>query len=195
MTSEQPWAGDAIPEGTGVIEVGLGDLRQLFNSMDPSPFHEKDLDGGAVEYIVSGAMEFPADRPLALLIHLDKPAVLPNAADTVRDAVHAYFTRRAGQSRQRLGQLFRIGRTSLLIGMVFLALCLIVGDWTVRRSPDSRLAAVVRESLLIGGWVAMWRPLQIFLYDWWPIRNEKRIYERLSRMLVRIVCRGVPENA
>ena len=192
MTSERSWAGDPIPEGTGVIEVGLSDLRQIFNSLDPSPFHEKDLDDGAVEFIVSGAKEFAGDQPLALLIHLDKPSVLPNAADTVRDAVHAYFARRMELSRRSLGQLFRIGRTSLLIGMVFLALCLIVGDWAVRRSPDSRLPAVVRESLLIGGWVAMWRPLQIFLYDWWPIRNEKRIYERLSRMLVRIVCTGVP---
>jgi hypothetical protein len=43
-----------------------------------------------------------------------------------------------------------------------------------------------RESLLIGGWVAMWRPLEIFLYDWWPIRPERRLYERLSAMPIRI---------
>jgi len=29
----------------------------------------------------------------------------------------------------------------------------------------------VRESLLVGGAVAPWRPLEIFLYDWWPIRD------------------------
>jgi hypothetical protein len=33
----------------------------------------------------------------------------------------------------------------------------------------------------------MWHPLEIFLYDWWPIRAKRRLYERLSRMPVRIV--------
>lgn len=190
MISEQPWAGDAIPEVSGVIEVHLVDLRQLFNSMDPSPFHEKDLDADAEEFIVSWAKEFPENKPLALLVHLDKPAVMPEAGTAVSGAIHSHFARRAEQSRQRLHQLLRIGRTSLFIGLLFLAACLMGGDWVVRLLPGSRVASILRESLLIGGWVAMWRPLQIFLYDWWPIREERRIYDRLSHMPVRIACTG-----
>jgi hypothetical protein len=30
-------------------------------------------------------------------------------------------------------------------------------------------------------------PLEIFLYDWWPIRAQRRLYERLRRMTVRVV--------
>jgi hypothetical protein len=37
------------------------------------------------------------------------------------------------------------------------------------------LGGIIRESLLIGGWVAMWRPMEILLYDWWPIRAEARL--------------------
>ena len=48
------------------IEVRLRDLGQLFNTMDPSPFHEKDLDHDAEEFIESWAREFPADAPLVL---------------------------------------------------------------------------------------------------------------------------------
>jgi hypothetical protein len=33
----------------------------------------------------------------------------------------------------------------------------------------------------------MWRPLEIFLYDWWPILGQQRLYDRLSRIAVRIV--------
>ena len=50
----------------------------------------------------------------------------------------------------------------------------------------SRLGAIVRESLTIGGWVSMWRPLEIFLYDWWPMRREARLAEKLAVMPVRI---------
>jgi hypothetical protein len=40
---------------------------------------------------------------------------------------------------------------------------------------------------VIGGWVAMWRPLEVFLYDWWPIRAEARLFDRLSAMAVRVI--------
>jgi hypothetical protein len=50
----------------------------------------------------------------------------------------------------------------------------------------SRIGEIVRESLTIGGWVSMWRPLEVFLYDWWPIRNEARLSDRLAAMPVRI---------
>jgi len=39
---------------------------------------------------------------------------------------------------------------------------------------------------VIGGWVAMWRPMEVFLYDWWPIRADARLADRLSAMPVRI---------
>lgn len=32
----------------------------------------------------------------------------------------------------------------------------------------------------------MWRPLEIFLYDWWPIRSEAQLSDRLAAMPVRI---------
>ena len=51
---------------------------------------------------------------------------------------------------------------------------------------DNAMTRVLQESLLIGGWVAMWRPLEIFLYDWWPIVGQRRVYELLSRIPVRI---------
>ena len=57
------------------------------------------------------------------------------------------------------------------------------------------LADVLRESLLTGGWVAMWRPIEIFLYDWWPIRDERRLRERLSGMPIRIVGAASADGA
>jgi hypothetical protein len=182
--------GDEIPPGSGVIEVRLDDLAQLFNSIDPSPFHEKDLDREAEAFIVSAAKEFPSDRPLALRIHLDRPAVTADVANVLRSAIQTFFGNRAEQSRKRVRELFRIGRTSLLIGLLFLAACLVASEQLVRSLPRSAFAALLRESFLIGGWVAMWRPLEIFLYDWWPIRNEGRLYDQLGRMPVRLACSG-----
>jgi hypothetical protein len=188
MADNQLIAGDEMPPNAGVIEVHVRELNQLFNSMDPSPFLDKDLDVDAEEFITGWARELPHDKPLALLVHLDQPAVPSRGGPTVRDAVHSYFKHRAEISGQRLRELLRLGRTSLVIGAAFLATCLVIGDWLTHVFPDSSVAQIVRESLTIGGWVAKWRPLEIFLYSRWPILRERRMNDRLSRMPVRIAC-------
>src|SRR6185295_10899216 len=103
--------GDEIPPGAGVIEVHVRELSQLFNSMDPSPFLEKDLDVDAEEFIIAWARELPRDKPLALLVHLDQPIVPSREAPMLSDAVHSFFRHRAEMTQQRLRELLRVGRT------------------------------------------------------------------------------------
>jgi hypothetical protein len=179
-------AGDPVPPTCERIEVRVAELKQLFNAIDPSPFRERDLDPAAEEFIVSWAREAPRDAPLALVVYLDRPAGLPEEPAILREAVHAFFRHRAESDRLRLRRLLRIGRTSLMIGLVFLAVCVAAGDLVAAALKTRRIGEILRESLLIGGWVAMWRPLEVFLYDWWPIRAETRLYERLCAMPVRI---------
>jgi hypothetical protein len=176
----------ADPKRNGeVIEVRVAELKQLFNSIDPSPFREKDLDANAEDFIVSWARDVPHDVPLALLVHVDRPDRHTEEAAALREAIREFFGQRAERARRRLRQLLRIGRTSLLIGLVCLAVSLVVGDF-VAMLLGNGIGGLLRESLLIGGWVAMWRPLEIFLYDWWPVRAEARLYDRLAAMPVRI---------
>jgi len=58
------------PMAEAKIEVNLSRLAQLFNSLDPSPFHERDLDQDAEDYIIGSAEEISHQRPLSLVIHL-----------------------------------------------------------------------------------------------------------------------------
>src|SRR5215813_15258982 len=179
-------AGDPIPPKCAVIEVHVGELKQLFNSIDPSPFHNKDLDPDAEEFIVGWAKDLPHDASLGLVVELDRPAGLPDEAAVLREAIHEFFRQRAETYRRHLRELFRRGRTSLLIGLTVLAAAIALGDFLANLMKTSRIGEIVRESLTIGGWVSMWRPLEVFLYDWWPIRNEARLSDRLAAMPVRI---------
>jgi hypothetical protein len=179
-------AGDPIPPTCQLIEVHVAELNQLFNAIDPAPFRHRDLDPDAEEFIVGWAREIPTDTPLALVVHLDRPAGLPEEPAILRDAIREFFSVRAQASRRRLRQLFKRGRTSLAIGITFLALSLMIGDVIARLLSERRVGEIVREGLLIGGWVAMWRPMEVFLYDWWPIRADARLADRLSAMPVRI---------
>lgn len=182
-----PSAAEAFPSGCQLIEVHVSDLKQLFNSFDPTPFQGRDLDPAAEEFIVGWARELQGQAPLGLLVHADRRGAADDATEVVREAVRDHFKRRSDTTRQKLRQLFRVGRRSLLIGMIFLALCIGLGDLIETMAPESRFAGILSESLLIGGWVAMWRPIEVFLYDWWPIRAEARLFDRLSAMTVRVL--------
>lgn len=179
-------AGDVIPRQCRTIEVQVAELRQLFNAIDPSPFHERDLDPRAEEFIVGWSTDLPDDAPLALLVHLERAPGRPDEAAALRNAIHEFFGQRAAVTRRRLRELLRRGRTSLLIALAFLAASVAAGDLLAAYFPDSRVAGIMREGFLIGGWVAMWRPIEVFLYDWWPIRAEARNFDRLATMPVRI---------
>ncbi|MES1168436.1 MAG: hypothetical protein ABUL61_04630, partial [Oleiharenicola lentus] len=164
------------------IEVRLRELAQLFNGMDPSPFYERDLDAAAEEFIVSWAQELPRESPLELVIHL---ATLPppDRAQGTEEAVRHYFASRAEIRRRDLRLMMRRGRASMIIGLLFLAGCFGLGE-TVQHASAQPWTEFVKLGLHIVGWVAMWRPLEIFLYDWWPIRSDQRLLERLARMKV-----------
>lgn len=181
--------GDAIPDGASIIEVHVADVQQLFNSLDPAPFRDRDLDPKAEEFIVEWGRELPHEAQLALRVHLDRAQVLENETQILRNAIHRFFHDRSASRRLQLRQLLRRGRISLGIGLAFLAASItasqMVEDWAL----GGNLADILRESMLIGGWVAMWRPLEIFLYDWWPVRGEARLLARLSTMPVQVICR------
>lgn len=171
---------------TSRIQLRLRELPQLFNSMDPSPFLDRDLDADAEEFIMSWAREHPKDHELELAIHLTTPPAL-DRAEGVEEAVHHYFSVRSQMKQHELKQLMRRGRLSLAIGLGFLTGCLFLGEFAGRLIGNDTGANIVREGLTIIGWVAMWRPLEIYLYDWWPVRDERRLLARLTRMHVRLV--------
>ena len=172
------------------IEVRLRELAQLFNSMDPSPFIDRDLDADAEEFIVSWAREMPHKGELELVIHLATAPPADRAAGT-EEAVHHYFASRAEVKQRELRLLLRRGRTSLLIALLFLAACFGLGGLAKQAVSLGRWNELVELGLHIAGWVAMWRPLEVFLYDWWPIRSDQRLLERLARMKVRL---NLPEG-
>lgn len=156
--------------------------------MDPSPFHERDLDDDAEEFIVGWAREFPRRDPISLVVYVDQLPVHSDAQHVLETAVHNYFGYRAKLNRLEFRYLLKQGRDSLIIGLAFLATCMLMSQ--LLRHQAGTLPIILREGLIIAGWVAMWRPMEIFLYEWWPLLRRGRLYEKLSRMHVEVRQRG-----
>ncbi len=63
----------------------------------------------------------------------------------------------------------------------------VVASQTVAMSLELRpITRVIQESLIIFGWVANWKPIEIFLYEWWPIARRRNLYRRLAGAAVKL---------
>jgi hypothetical protein len=179
-------AHDNKKESFSLVEIKLNEIRQLFNSLDPAPFRQKDLEAGAEDYIVDSVQELPLDTPVKLLLHLPVASCTDETAHNAASAIHNYFAYRADITSKELRFTLQQGRIALVIGLVFLLACLSAQHLIATMGKAGLFWLFIQEGVLISGWVAMWRPIDVFLYAWWPIRRRRRIYQKLATMPIEI---------
>lgn len=170
----------------GTMRLHVVELGHLFNTLDPSRLQERDLDSDAEHFVTAWAREIPSQVKLTLEVEVDQSPSQSDLNPVVTESVRSYFSRKAETTNRELRTLLRRGRTSLLIGLLFLAVCTVAAEFAANLIRVASVAEVFRQGLTIAGWVAMWRPMEIFLYDWWPLVSDRRLYIRLANMPVRV---------
>jgi hypothetical protein len=167
-------------DGRYEIAVRVRMITQLFNSLDPSPFRERDLDPHTEEFVVGWARELPHGAPFTIAVELPPEEAAKPEATRIGEAFTNYFCHRAEAADRDLRELFRVGWRSLVIGVVVLIVCLVASQVLAKMIGNAVVARVLEESLIIVGWVANWRPIEIYLYDWWPIRRRVILFRRIA---------------
>lgn len=165
------------------IEIRLERLEQLYDLLDPAPFRDKALDRAAEAYLLECAEDTPGDAPLRLRIRVP-PALLPREAEVV-EAVHAHFGWLWERAERRRAARARMHRFAMLLGVVVLLAAL--GARGLFEAEAGGVADVLREGLLILGWVALWRPVEWVLFDTWEHRQRRSALKRLATAGVRLV--------
>ena len=171
-------------ESSASIEIRVEKITQLFDTLDPFPVPQRDLANNIEDYVVGWARELPARPSIKIVVHLPSAEATDQTTKQLGDAFSAFFRERAVRSRLNLKELFRIGRWSMLIGLTVLAVCLALGQFMGRLFGQGFLGQFSNESLILLAWVANWRPIEIFLYDWLPLLRRRNLYRRLSAAIV-----------
>lgn len=174
-----------VEGGRVVIDLKVRNLRQLFDFRDPAPFRERDLAEKAAEYIVSAAEEIGYKEPLKIVIHYIADVEDEFIEAEVENAFHSYFEYEAKILHRKVSLAFQHGRMFLAIGITVLAVLLTLAEAVSKSYLPMR--SLFEEGLIITGWVAMWKPLDTFLYGWWPIKQKEKYYIKLSRTEVILV--------
>jgi len=171
---------------THTLDLRVRELQQMFNSLDPAPFLNKDLDRACEEYIENWALSLPRESRLHLTVHVEQLPGEGRPGELLADAIHNYYGYKVELVRGELKQMMRQGRISLAIGLAFVATCLGLAE-VIGSFSSGATAKIARESLTIIGWVAMWKPAEIFLYNWWPLTGRIKVYENLRFARVSVV--------
>lgn len=176
-----------------LIELRVDNIAQMFHTLDPFPFRERDLDKEAEDFIVGWARELDAGRTIRIMVHVPETEAQTKAARELKEAFRRYFSDHASATQREIKELFRIGRRSLGIGVSILIVCLLSAHLAAADLAESPFRRLVEESFLILGWVANWRPLEIFLYDWLPLARKRDLYRRLAAATVELRSYPAPK--
>lgn len=173
-------------DGKLLVELELHSLMQLFNSFDPAPFHEKELDPQAEEYIYNTVAEFPLKKPLEILIYVPPSEVDGEAGRFLKGAIKNHFSYKKVLTDMELRRLLQRGRRNMTIAIIFLSLCLLMIR-LLSTLEEGLVSTMLSEGLIIIGWVAMWEPVYVFLYGWWPIVQKRNIYRKILSMDINVI--------
>jgi hypothetical protein len=166
------------------IEICINRIEQLFNSFDPAPFRERELDHSAERYIISASQKIPTQHPIELHIHLPAEQLSQTQSQQLELAIQHHFQLRADDQADEMDELQRVGRKGLLIGFLIMLLCTLVSITLMNTYPSSGFAGTLEQSLIIFGWVALWRPIEILLYERWPLARSLKRLQRLSQLKI-----------
>lgn len=169
---------------TWLIDLRLESVEQLASSLDPSPFASRDLDSDAEDYIIASARDLPGDSELALCLWLPADELLLINPERIRRTVHSHFEWKLQRSRHQLREHLRAANRATLLGLAFMMLCMLLRS--IIEHLDTLYADFTVEGLMVIGWVALWRPVEMLLYDWWPLHREVQLMRRLARLAVNL---------
>jgi len=167
--------------GKRLIEVRVKTAQQLFDARDPAPFRERDLDDDFIEYILSAVREFSISSQLKIVIYVEEPETGALPKDSIREAIRSYFAYRIDLQRGELKRFIKQAQLFLFIGLLILASCIsIAQNLAVPNSPGA--IGILREGIVIFGWVSIWKPIELVLFDWYPLFEKLRLYKKMLEL-------------
>ncbi|MES2964682.1 MAG: hypothetical protein V4760_12390 [Bdellovibrionota bacterium] len=173
-------------DGKSSVELKLREPRQLFDERDPAPFRDRDLDDDAARYILNSYRELSDQHDVKLSLYFESLGELSDDPRVIERAIHAFFRFEAEVKRRELRDLVRTGLVSLMIGLTFLTMCTGFAHHFGDVASASFGKSLLKEGLMLMGWVSMWKPISIFLYEWWPIRASMHDLQELSVIEVEV---------
>ncbi len=165
-----------LENGEPCVDVKIATREQLFDTRDPAPFRERDLDPDLSAYLLAAGEDLAGQDHLHVVFWLDHRD--PAIEGEIAEAYRAHFAGLIEGMLRARARRRRTGQVALLIAVILVVLLIAVAQFVAAAVPGS-VGQGLKEGLVISSWVVMWRPVEILIYDWIPARQERKVAMKL----------------
>ena len=158
------------------IKLQLPDINELLR-LPVSLYNKRTLE--------TDAEALPRKAAIHIKVYLASSEA--KHKDDIAPAIRRHFCYRKEQSQKEYKGIFRYGWRILFIAMGLLALIFAITEIAFYYMPDNKPLLFIHESFIILSWVALWRPLELLLYEWYPVKTDINLYSRLEIAVWRLL--------
>lgn len=165
--------------------LDLQKIQDLFQVPELNPFAGQVQFDSGINQLIHQLKSQSLRRMLRTTIRLPPDQISPHLTHSTETALKHYCDAKIVDFNHEQAYLWRQGMTALQIGLIFLALCLFASTLfeELGHFPEF-LRRFFREGFLIMGWVGLWYPTEVLLFEGWVHWRNKRLYERIREMVL-----------
>lgn len=171
------------------VTLLLATPEAMFSAPAPDPLAPGFSRTSGIERVLAevGARRAGQRRGGRLVVRLATPPLTGPAPDMPRmaAAVRAYCAARGEDLALRQASVWREGMQTLWLSAIFIAACVALATLArVWLDGPGLVQTLARDGLVVAGWVALWRPIDMLLFETWLLRRERRVLEAVAEMPV-----------
>lgn len=165
------------------IALHLDRIKFLFHEQEFDPLNKRYDSASGLDQIITELKPKSLQQPIRATIFLPREQISGDSESVSSDVVRGYCDVQIHRINQDMASLRWQGIKALQTGVLFLAACLLLSAFFsgLEALPEF-LRTFLSEGFLIAGWVSLWHPTELLLYEWWPLWRDKKLYNRIRDM-------------
>ena len=136
------------------------------------------VDPTVEEFLIEEAEGLDDKDDITLLVKFEERQ--PSLEARIADIIHKHFAYRSRKAEMSVKKILKLGWKSLLVSFGFLTLMFLIAFAITTFLPQNTIVFTFRELFIILGWVALWRPADLLLYDWRVFKRKGKLLNRLA---------------
>lgn len=163
------------------IDIYIRSSNEIFKQFNFSSPMGKVLRGDIESYIYESIKDFPENKKVILKVHM--LTAIEKESAWVAEAIQKHFHLKLEENDRLVKRKFSHWCGNMIIGILFLIFCLMLVQ-LLDSLQDLNAVKIIKESLMIIGWVAIWEPTTFILFQWRGIKKSRSYYRRICSMPV-----------
>jgi hypothetical protein len=174
------------------LVLHLDEIGKFFNIPDPDPLAGNQLFEPGIDRVYDQVRASGLKCDPHLILYLPKKQVNPKNEQNLKTGIEDYCKFQVYKIQNSLEMQKRQGRRTLIYGLTILIICLLlsgIGFYLTSIAPTAFLYALggfMYNGFMIIGWVSLWTPTSMLLFERWPDIISKKTYEKIMEMTIEI---------